>query len=124
MTGFILSPGIYITLLGFILPHVFRTVSIVLQKEAIMADIDVLDFGRTSSDGAAGESFLATRRMLEILQVCFEIISVFENAVNLADKNLQMPAIPNYRDYSPHHDETEIRAKFKILFDGYREMFD
>ena len=53
-------------------------------KEAIMADINdlVQEFCRTSSDVAA--SFLAMRRLLEILQncfdnldVCFDIISVF-----------------------------------------------
>ena len=55
------------------------------------------------------------------------MISVFATAVNLADKNLQMSAnIPKERKelwrYSAQSDE--FGAKFKILFDGYRKMFD
>jgi hypothetical protein len=81
-------------------------------KEAIMADINdlVQNFGRTSSDGADGESYLSMRRLLEILQECFHI--------------LERQANPTSRDYSDHHDEIEVRAKFKILFDEYRKMFD
>ena len=45
------------------------------------------------------------------------IIIIF--AVDLADKNLQHWENPWNSD-----DETEFRAKFKILFDGYRTMFD
>ena len=39
-----------------------------------MADINefVQDFCRTSSDGANEESYLAMRRLLEILQKCFD----------------------------------------------------
>ena len=64
-------------------------------KEAIMTDIDDLlqEFWRTSSDGASGSSFLAMRRLLEILQgcfdfleVCFDIISVFATAIDFADE--------------------------------------
>jgi hypothetical protein len=40
----------------------------------------------------------------------------FATAVNLADKNLQM------MNYSAQSDR--ITYKFKILFDGYRKMFD
>ena len=65
-------------------------------KEAIMTDINdlVQEFGRTSSDGFVGASFFEMRRLLEILQDCFDlevgfnIISVFATAVDLADKNL------------------------------------
>ena len=62
-------------------------------KEAIMTDIDDLiqEFWRTSSDVEV--SFFAMRRLLEILQecfddfdVCFDITSVSATAVDLADK--------------------------------------
>ena len=64
-------------------------------KEAIMTDIDDLlqEFWRTSSDGASGSSFLAMRRLLEILQgcfdfleVCFDNISVFATAIDFANE--------------------------------------
>ena len=66
-----------------------------VEKEAIMTDINdlVQEFGRTSSDGVVGASFFEMRRLLEILQDCFDlevsfdIISVFATAVDLADKN-------------------------------------
>ena len=103
-------------------------------KAAIMTDINdlVQEFWRTSSDGAVGASFFEMRRLLEILQecfdnleVCFDIIPVFATAVDLADKNLQMPANPNSLHYLAQSDfDNRIRAKFKILFDGYRKMFD
>ena len=98
-----------------------------------MTDINdlVQEFWRNSSDGAveASSCFFAMRRLLEILQrcfdileVCFDIISVFATAVNLADKNLQTP---NSRLHSAQSDHDErITAKFKIMFDGYRKMFD
>ena len=86
-----------------------------------MTDINdlVQEFWRISSDADVGASFFAMRRLFEILQeilrrypdVCFNIISVFATAVDLADKNLQISA-------------NQIGAKFKILFDGYRTMFD
>ena len=61
-----------------------------------MIDINDLvqdsEFG-TSSNGAVG-AFIAMRRLFEILlgyfnflNVCFNIISVFTTAVDLADKN-------------------------------------
>jgi hypothetical protein len=102
-------------------------------KEAIMTDINdfVQEFRRTSSDGAVGASFFPMRVLLEILQDCFnnlevsfDIISVFATAVDLAEKkNLQKSASPN--SYSAQSDlDDQIRAKFKILLDGYRKMFD
>ena len=66
-------------------------------KEAIMTDINdlVQEFLKTSSD-AVGASFFAMRRLLkilhscsDILDVCFDIISVLGTA--LANKNLQAP---------------------------------
>ena len=104
-------------------------------KEAIMTDINdlVQEFWRTSSDGVVGPSFFAMRRLLKILQgcfdiseVCFDIISAFVTAVDLADKNLQRLANLDSWDYSAQSDpdDTEFRAKFKIMFDGYRKMSD
>ena len=43
----------------------------------------------------------------------------FATAVNLADRNLQMLTNPNY-----YAQWDRITADFKILFDGYRRMFD
>ena len=105
-------------------------------KEAIMTDVNdlVQEFWRTSSDGVVGGSFFAMRRLRKILQecfdffdVCFDIVSIFATAVDLADKNLQVSANPNSWQwyYSAQWDvDDPIRAKFKILFDGYRKMFD
>jgi hypothetical protein len=100
-------------------------------KEAIMTDIDdlVQEFSRTARDEA---SFFAMRRLLVILQecfivleVCFDIISVFATAVDFADKILQKSANPNIWQYSAQSDlDDQIKAKFKILLDGYRKMFD
>ena len=106
-----------------------------------MTDINELvqEFWRTSSDGDVGASFFAMRRLFEILhrcldglEVCFDIISIFATVVDLADKNLQMSANPDFRRYvsSPVYaiysslpdDEYRIRSKFKILFDAYRKM--
>ena len=44
-----------------------------------MTDINdlVQEFRRPSSNGDAGASFFAMRRLFEILEVCFDIISVF-----------------------------------------------
>ena len=60
-------------------------------KEEIMADINDLvhEFRMSSRDWAVGESFLAMCCLLNILQVCFDIIPFFATAVDLADKNLQ-----------------------------------
>ena len=94
-----------------------------------MTDINdlVQEFWRNSSDGVVGQSFFEMRRLLEILRdyfnnlkVCFDIISVFAIAVELTDINIQ----PKLSFYSSKSDLDEFRAKFKILFDGYRKMFD
>ena len=107
-------------------------------KEAIMTNINdlVQEFWRTSSDGADGASFFAMRRLFEILhgslnilEVCFDIIAT---AIDFTDKNIQMLVNLNswrYSAYSIHSDpqvddRLEIRTKFKIVFDGYRKMFD
>ena len=92
-------------------------------KEAIMADINELvqDFWRTSGDGDIGASIFAVRRLHDILQqfvtseVCFNIIYVLR--MHLMIKNPQNSANLNSR-------EDRITANFKILFDGYRKMFD
>ena len=90
--------------------------------EVIMADINdlVKEFWKSSSDGAVGTSLIAMRRLFEImhgclneLEVCFNIISVFVTAVDLANKNLQR-----------FSNSWALRAKFKILIDGYRKMLD
>ena len=96
-----------------------------VMKEVIMTSINdlVQEFWSTSSDRDVGASFFAMRRLFEILQrcfdyleVCFDIVSVLATAVDLADKNPQMP---EYEDV-----DDGIGAKFKILLDGYRKMFD
>ena len=107
------------------LPDRFRR-SPKVVKEAIMADINDLlqEFWSTSSD--VEPSFFAMRRLLEILQgcleVCFDIISVFATAVDLADKNLQKSNSWGYYYSAPW--DLEDRIKFKILLDGYQKMFD
>ena len=47
-------------------------------KESIMTDINdlVQEFWRTSSDGAVEASFFEMRRLLEILQECFDDLEV------------------------------------------------
>ena len=49
-------------------------------QEAIMADINdlVQEFWRTSSDGDVGASFLAMRRLFEILQECFNLFFILK----------------------------------------------
>ena len=65
--------------------------------------------------------------------MCFIIISVFGTAVDLiADKILQSQRLNSwnyYRDGTGMSDPgldnfNRVRAKLKILFDGYRKMFD
>ena len=105
-------------------------------KEVIMTDINdlVQEFWRISSDGAVEASFSAMHRLFGILQECFDIldvccdiISVFATAVDLTDKNLQVPTSPNFSKW--HYSAVKwdlddpVRAKFKISFDGYRKMF-
>ena len=109
-------------------------------KEAIMTDINnlVKEFRRTSCD--IGASLFAMRHLFDILQecfgilVCFDIITVFATAVDLADKNVQNLAKPqkgdeNYRHFfwailnriRARHDD-QIRAN--LLLDNYRNMLD
>ena len=106
-------------------------------KEDIMTNINdlVQEFLMTSSDGTLGASFFAMRRLLTILQkcfklleVCFDIISVFATAVDLADKKLQIftnSRSPQYLTELPEVlDQISLKAKFKTLVDGYRKMID
>ena len=132
MTGCLLSPGVYISQLGFFftscLPDYFSC-SPKLVKEAIMTDINnlVQVFWKTSSDGAVGAPSFEMGRLLEILifRMCLLFISVFATAVDLADKDLQRLADPNSCSCSAHsYLDDRIRARFKILLDGYRKMFD
>jgi hypothetical protein len=92
-----------------------------------MADIDdlVQEFWRSTGDGAVRTSFFPMRRLLEILQkcfniVCFDNISFFLTAVNLVDKKLQMST----NSLVCYAAQDEIRDKFKMLFDRYRKIFD
>ena len=89
-------------------------------KEEIMADVNdlVQEFRMSSRDGAVGESFVAMCRLLEILQVCFDIIPFFATAVNSDDKNLQTITNPIGWGFSSD------RLGFEIMFDGYRKMID
>jgi hypothetical protein len=99
-------------------------------KEEIMRDINdlVQEFWTTSGDEAVGASFFAMRRLLEILQHCLDLVCfffdiyVFATAVDLADINLQMST--NFWQYCAESldDLISLKAKFKIMFDGYREM--
>ena len=103
-------------------------------KEEIMTDInDLVKELWASNDGAIEASFFAMRRLLEVLQgcfhfqvlqVCFDIISFFASAVDFADKNLQMLIVPDFWQYFTQPLDDQIRAKFKISFDGYRKMID
>ena len=98
-------------------------------REEIMADInDLVQEARMSSrDGAVGESFVATCRLFEIFQVCFDFVPFFSTAVNLADKNLQNlikdTSTPFISELLRPLDE-EFIDRFKIMFDGYRKMID
>jgi hypothetical protein len=99
-----------------------------------MTDINdlVQEFWMASSDGAVGASFFAMRRLLEILQncfdfleVCFDIISFFATTVDFADKNIQMSTHPSSCDQPlDDRDLISLKAKFKKLLDGYRKMID
>ena len=88
-----------------------------------MTDISdlVQDFWRTSSD-AVEAPFFQMRRLLEVLRKCFDYLDVcfdiIANAVNLTDKNLQVNSSFSKLDLD------ELGAKFKILLDGYRKIFD
>ena len=109
------------------LPYCF-TRSPEAVKEGIMTDINdlVQEFCRSSSD--IGGSFFAMRRLLEILQQILEVCySCFSDCVDLADKILQKLKKTYFLNYfaQPALDETlRFIAKFKILLNGYRKMFD
>ena len=96
---------------------------------------DLVQELRTSRIGAVETSFIAMRssRLLKILQkcldsleddvkVCFDIISVFATAVDLADNNLQTSDDDD--DQSRTLDNRILRDKFKTLFNGCRKIFD
>ena len=89
-------------------------------------DLIVQEFSTTLNDGAIG----AMRRLLAILQecleVCFDVISIFATVVILADKNLQMFTKSDSWQHCAESldDLISLKAKFKILFDGYRKMID
>ena len=104
---------------------------------------DINDFVQefwTSRIGAVETSFIAMRSsgLHEILQecldfleddvkVCFDIISFFATAVELADNNLQKSESGLYFDSDDGQSlalDRILRDKFKILFDGFRKMFD
>ena len=60
------------------------------------------------------------KTVLMIWKYVLILFPFFATAVGLTDINLQ----PNPSFYSPKSDFDEVRAKFRILFDGYRKMFD
>jgi hypothetical protein len=111
------------------LPDLFNwSPKVVTVTEAIMADINdlVQEFWRTSSDGDVGASIFAMRRLHDILQrcfdtseVCFDVISVFANAVD--DKNPQNSANLNSRHRSA---QSDLDDRIKILFHRYQKMLD
>ena len=95
-------------------------------KEVIMTDINdlVQEFWRTSCDEAEA-SFFAMRRLLNILKVNVDIISVFATTIDLADKKLQVLSQSHSRDFSAQrYYGLECRAKIKILLDGCQKMLD
>ena len=103
-------------------------------KEEIMTAINdlVQEFLTTSSDEAVGAPFFAMRSLLEILQRClnilevrFDITSVFVTAIDLADKIPQRSTNPRSWQYLAAESlDDRIRAKFIILLDGYQKMID
>jgi hypothetical protein len=103
-----------------------------VMKEVIMIDIKnlVQEFWRTSSDGAIGASFFGMRRLLKILRGCFSILKVRFDIVSVfataADKDAQSDIFSSSLSDSESDVQVDdrIRAKFKILYDGYRKMFD
>ena len=58
--------------------------------------------------------------------MCFDVISIFATVVDLADKNLQMFTKSDSWQHCAESldDLISLKAKFKILFDGYRKMID
>ena len=100
-------------------------------KGEIMTDINDLVQGFwTSSNGAVGTSLFAMRRLLGILQRCFELVVCFDIIIFCdccrlrADNNLQ-----ELRASLQHHvqslvDRISLREKFKTLLNGYGKMID
>ena len=71
----------------------------------------------TSNEGAYGESLFEMRRLYKILEEYLE--------VSLLVTFLRLPFdLADYYSSQSYLDETESRAKFKILLDGFRKMFD
>ena len=107
-----------------------------------MTDInDLVQEFWTSRIGAVETSFIAMRsnRLLKILQecldsleddvkVCFDIISSFATADDLADNNLQTSESGDDQwlelDDEFLEDIGTLRGKFKVMFYGYRKTFD
>ena len=109
-----------------------------------MTDINSLvkEFRRTSCD--IGASLFAMRRLFDILLkcvhilVCFDIITVFATAVDLADKNVQNSEKPQEGDENHRNFfwalldriRDRIRARYddqiraNLMLDGYRNMLD
>ena len=90
-----------------------------------MTDINdlVQEFWSTSSEGATGATFFEMRRLYEILEGKVSLYQ-FRLCDCLADYNIKTPYSSNYSSSQSVLDETESRAKFKIMLDGYRKMFD
>ena len=110
------------------LPYRFRR-SPKVVKEAIMTDINdlVQEFWRNSSGVTIGAPFFEMRCLLGILEKCivllgvrFGIASVFATA---ADKDVQSNNRLNPY-LSDLQADDRIRAKFKRMLDGYRNMID
>ena len=71
----------------------------------------------TSNEGVYGESLFEMRRLYKILEEYLE--------VSLLVTFLRLPFdLADYYSSQSYLDETESRAKFKILLDGFRKMFD
>ena len=71
----------------------------------------------TSNEGAYGESLFEMRRLYKILEEYLE--------VSLLVTFLRLPFdLADYYSSQSYLDETESRAKFIILLDGFRKMFD
>ena len=85
-----------------------------------MTDINdlVQEFWSTSSDGTVGVSSFEMRRLYEILEGYMEVSFIISFLETVAD------LLAGYYSSQSDLDETDSRAKFKILLDGYRKMFD
>ena len=99
-----------------------------------MTDINdlVQEFSTTSlpvandAVGAMGRLHAILKQCFDYLEVCFDIISFFVTAVDLADKNLQMfTNNASWQGCTESLDDLiSLKAKFKILLDGYRKMIN